>query len=75
MGAAFSQGSEFSSLSDFIRDCRLEYSCHLLTEHPELSIKEVAAQSGFQYASTYSTDFKNKYTMTPSEYRELQGRK
>lgn len=75
VGAAFSQGSGFSSLSDFIRDCRLEYSCRLLTEHPELSIKEVAAQSGFQYASTYSTDFKNKYTMTPSEYRELQGRK
>ena len=72
VGAAFSRGSEFSSLSDFIRDCRLEYSCHLLTERPELSIKEVAAQSGFQYASTYSTDFKNKYTMTPSEYRELQ---
>ncbi len=72
VGAAFSQGSEFSSLSDFIRDCRLEYSCRLLTEHPELSIKEVAAQSGFQYASTYSTDFKKKYTMTPSEYRELQ---
>ncbi|MBO5595848.1 MAG: helix-turn-helix domain-containing protein [Bacteroidales bacterium] len=73
VGAAFSQGSEFSSLSDFIRDCRLEYSCRLLTEHPELSIKEVAVKSGFQYASTYSTDFKNKYTMTPSEYRELQG--
>ncbi len=72
VGAAFSQGSAFSSLPDFIRDCRLEYSCHLLTEHPELSIKEVAAKSGFQYASTYSTDFKNKYAMTPSRYRELQ---
>lgn len=72
VGAAFSQGSEFGSLPDFIRDCRLEYSCHLLTDHPELSIKEVAAKSGFQYASTYSTDFKNKYTLTPSAYRELK---
>ena len=75
VGAAFSQGSEFCSLSDFIRDCRLEYSCRLLTEHPELSIKEVAAKSGFQYASTYSTDFKSKYTMTPSEFRKLQAGK
>ena len=72
VGAAFSQGSEFDSIAGFIRDCRLEYSCVLLTEHPELSIKEVAFKSGFQYASTYSTDFRNRYALTPTEYRKLQ---
>ena len=37
-------------------------------------IKEVAAKSGFNYASTYSSDFKNRYTMTPSNYRELKAK-
>ena len=74
VGAAFAQGSEFASLADFIRDCRLEYSCSLLVSHPELSIKEVAAKSGFIYASTYSADFKNRYTMTPTHYRELKAK-
>ena len=74
VGAAFAQGSEFNSLADFIRDCRLEYSCSLLVTRPDLSIKEVAAKSGFNYASTYSSDFKNRYTMTPSNYRELKAK-
>ena len=74
-GAAFAQGSEFASLSDFIRDCRLEYSCNLLVTRPDLSIKEVAAKSGFNYASNYSSDFKNRYTMTPSIYRDLKAKK
>ncbi len=74
VGAAFAQGSEFASLADFIRDCRLEYSCNLLVTRPDLSIKEVAAKSGFNYASTYSSDFKNRYTMTPSNYRELKAK-
>ncbi len=72
VGSAFSQGSDFSNMSDFIRNCRLEYSCALLINHPELTIKEVASKSGFTYASTYSTDFKNHYTVTPSRYRELR---
>ncbi len=75
VGAAFAQGSDFNSLADFIRDCRLEYSCNLLVTRPDLSIKEVAAKSGFNYASTYSADFKNRYTMTPSNYRELKAKK
>ena len=75
VGAAFAQGSEFASLADFIRDCRLEYSCNLLVTRPDLSIKEVAAKSGFNYASTYSADFKNRYTMTPSNYRELKAKR
>ena len=75
VGAAFAQGSEFASLADFIRDCRLEYSCNLLVTRPDLSIKEVAAKSGFNYASTYSSDFKNRYTMTPTNYRELKAKR
>ena len=75
VGAAFAQGSEFASLTDFIRDCRLEYSCELLLTRPDLSIKEIAAKSGFNYASTYSANFKNSYTVAPSSYRELMTKK
>ena len=75
VGAAFAQGSEFASLTDFIRDCRLEYSCELLLTRPDLSIKEIAAKTGFNYASTYSANYKNRYTVTPSSYRELMTKK
>ncbi len=72
VGSAFAQGSEYSSLADFIRDCRLDYSCQLLVMYPDLSIKEVASKSGFNYASTFSTDFKNKFSLSPTQYRRMQ---
>lgn len=72
IGSAFAQGSSYSSISDFIRDCRLDYACHLLVSQPNLSVKAVAAESGFSYASTFAIDFKNKYSVTPTEYRNLK---
>ncbi len=72
VGSAFSQSSDFNSLPNFILACRLEFSCTLLVSRPDLSIKEVAAKSGFSYASTYSTAFRNHYTVTPTRYRELR---
>lgn len=70
VGAAFSQGSEFDSLPDFIRDCRLEYARELIVSRPDLTFSEIVDASGFLHATTFSVDFKHKYGLTPTQYRE-----
>lgn len=68
VGAAFSEGG--TSLPVFIRDCRLEYAQRLMTERPDLTLNEVAAASGFSYTTTFNADFKNKFGVSPTQYRE-----
>ena len=70
IGAAFSTGSEFHSLPGFIRSLRLEHACSLLTSFPELSVKAVGESSGFSNNSTFCADFKTRYGITPSDYRQ-----
>ena len=70
IGAAFKQGSEFESLIDFLNDCRLDYSTTLLATRPDMTIGEVAAASGFASLNTFGRNFKRKFTLTPSQYRE-----
>mgnify|MGYP002621990860 FL=1 len=71
VSAAFVAGG--TSLPAFISDCRLEYACRLLKEHPEMTIDEVSAQSGFTVRKSFSRSFKQKYALTPSEYRQQGG--
>ena len=53
----------------FINDYRLEKSKeYLLTS--ELSIDEIAYKTGFSSASYYIRAFKNKYCLTPKEFRQ-----
>lgn len=74
IGGAFARGSEFNSIADFIRDCRLEYATHLL-ETTDLLIGEVAAASGFTRATTFNHDFKARFSVSPSAYRAEAARK
>ncbi len=67
VGAAFSVKG--TSLPEFVRQCRLEYAIHLMSDHPEMSFTEVAFSSGFSYASTFNADFKKQYGLSPSQYR------
>ena len=69
IGAAFAQGSEYGNISSFLNDARLFHSTKLLTEHPEMPIAEVAAASGFSNRVTFSRNFKERFAMTPSEFR------
>ena len=69
IGAAFAQGSPFKSVTEFINDCRLPYAAKLLTEHPDLSIAEVAEASGFSRAATFIDNFKKRFALTPNQYR------
>lgn len=66
IGAAFSC---CEGLPDFIRDLRLEYACQLITDHPEMSISDVATASGFLNLTVFGRDFKRKYEVTPTYFR------
>ena len=84
IGAAFTKGSksgseaggqsdgqkDYASISDFIRELRLEYACQLLTESPDMTISDIAATSGFGSPIVFNRAFKAKYEITPTYYRE-----
>ena len=59
-----------TSVPEFIRECRLEHARQLIVERPDMSLVEIATASGFIHASTFTVDFKNKYGVTPTKYRE-----
>ena len=67
--AIFSQGSQYSRVSDFINEYRLKHACELLLSKPNMSIAEVGEASGFAQYATFSRLFKEKYGMTPTDFR------
>lgn len=69
VGAAFAQGGG-QSLPEFVRNCRLDYACRLMVEHPQMSFVEVAESSGFQRTTTFYHDFKSRFGMAPAEFRK-----
>ena len=69
IGAAFAHADSCNSLPDFVRDLRLEYACNLFTDHPDMSISEVATASGFSNLTVFGRDFKRKYEVTPTYFR------
>lgn len=69
IGAAFAHAESYNSLPDFIRDLRLEHACQLFTDHPEMSVSDVATASGFSNLTVFGRDFKRKYEVTPTYFR------
>lgn len=69
IGAAFSKGSSYGSVSNFVRNARLEYACQLLRKSTTMSIADVAAASGFPSYPRFAMDFKATYSISPTEYR------
>lgn len=68
VSTAFSMAG--TSVPEFIRECRLEHARRLMIERPDLTFAEIATASGFVHASTFTVDFKNKYGISPTKYRE-----
>jgi len=73
IGAAFAQGSDYGNISNFLNEARLFHSTKILTEHPEMPIAEVAAASGFSNRVVFFRNFKERFAMTPSEFRSKKG--
>ena len=68
VSTAFSMAG--TSVPEFIRECRLEHARQLMVERPSMTLVEIATASGFVHASTFTVDFKNKYGISPTKYRE-----
>ena len=68
ISTAFSMAG--TSVPEFIRYCRLEHARQLMIEQPDMTLVEIATASGFVHASTFTVDFKNKYGVSPTKYRE-----
>lgn len=59
---------------EYIQELRIGYACQLLTQH-EISIKEVAFESGFNHLSYFNRAFKRIKGITPSAYiQQISGR-
>ena len=69
IGAAFSQDSEYATIADFINHCRLEYARDLLATSPDMTVDDIASASGFGTRRTFSRLFKERYSVTPTEFR------
>jgi AraC-like DNA-binding protein len=72
IGAAFAQGSDSASLPAFVRELRLDYAVRLMNDKPELTVEQVSMASGFTSADTFTRNFRAKFGMTPTTYKQTQ---
>ena len=57
---------------DFITQLRMKRAQHLLDNHPELNITEIAVLCAYNDAPNFSRAFKKFFGMTPSQHLERQ---
>ena len=55
---------------DFINQYRIAEAERLLREEPDLSVTDVAFQSGFNNRSSFYNCFRNQFGITPVSYRK-----
>lgn len=71
IGRAIRECSGYSNLSAYINSFRLEYAYRMLRQpDSKTTIDNVAKLSGFSTVRTFQRLFKEKYGMTPVEFRE-----
>lgn len=75
VGAVFSKGSPYASVTEFTREMRLEYACQLLTEKLDMNVGDIATASGFNSPEVFYRAFKAKHEITPTYYRSNVGEK
>lgn len=63
--------NNLESLPDYINGFRLDEAISLLDKDSSLSIEEIAKQVGFGSLRSLQRQFKDKYNMSPGEYRKL----
>jgi AraC-like DNA-binding protein len=69
VGAAFSKGSQYAKLTDYTQELRLEYSTLLMSTNPEKSVSQIALACGFSSQTYYSRCFRQRFGMSPTEFR------
>ncbi|MBR3413096.1 MAG: AraC family transcriptional regulator, partial [Bacteroidales bacterium] len=56
-----------------VRELRLDYAIRLLNDQPDLTVEQVSQASGFTSADTFTRNFRAKYGMTPTTYKQTKG--
>ena len=59
-----------TNFNQYLNNLRLDYACSLL-EHTTQSITEICGNSGFDSLRTFNRVFKNRFHITPRDYREV----
>ena len=72
IGAAFAQGSDTNSLPAYVRELRLDYAVRLMNAQPDITIEQVSQASGFTSADTFTRNFRAKFGMTPTAYKQTK---
>ncbi len=57
-----------------LRNMRMRLAANMLLNSPELSIKEIAAQVGYENALTFSAEFRRYHGESPRGFRACSGR-
>ena len=58
---------------DYIQKVRLEYAKELLIHHTDKSVSEIGFQVGYSSPSYFSTAFKTRFHISPSEFKAKYG--
>lgn len=59
-----------NNFNGYINELRLQYALQLLRREPDITVKALALDSGFNSLRTFYRLFQQKYGMTPMEYKE-----
>lgn len=59
-----------TSFTDYINAFRVQHAERFMAENPQVSLEEVAVNSGFNSTSTFRRVFTKKHGVTPSIYRQ-----
>lgn len=62
-------GTFHSNFNQYLNDARIRYACAQL-ENTQDSIIEICLDSGFESQRTFNRAFKERYRMSPSQYRK-----
>lgn len=67
---AIKSRGEDNTLAEYLTTKRLLDGCRLLVEQPNWTIDAVAHEAGFGGTTTFRTIFRNRFGMSPKQYRE-----
>lgn len=63
-----------TNLNGYLNELRLSHAIGLLKEHPEYTLKAIAEASGIHSMPTFHQLFKDKFDMTPAEFKNRLGK-
>jgi len=58
-----------ATLNEYLTNKRLAYACKLLVEEPNWTVDAIAHEAGFSARKTFQTQFKDRFGLTPTDYK------